>query len=61
MTSRSIVMYLSTQLTKSSIMIPKTFASFLLESFQFHMSDRVYDDAYEIITEGSLQVLPAPD
>jgi hypothetical protein len=33
----------------------------LLESFQFCMSDRVCDDACKIITEGSLQVLPALD
>jgi hypothetical protein len=57
----SDVMYLSTQLTEPSVIISETFASFFLESFQFRMSDRVCDDAYEIITEGSLQVFPAPD
>jgi hypothetical protein len=52
--SFSDVMYLSTQLTEPSVIVPETFASFLLESFQFRMSDRVRDDASEIITEGSL-------
>jgi hypothetical protein len=53
-------MYLSTQLTEPSVIVLETFASFLLESFYFCMSDRVCDDACEIITESSLQVLPAP-
>jgi hypothetical protein len=44
------------QLTEPSVIVPETFVSFLLESFQFCMSDRVCDDACEIITEGSLQV-----
>jgi hypothetical protein len=59
--SFSDVVYLSTQLTELSEIVPKTFASFLLEAFQFRMSNRVCDDACEITTEGSLQVLPAPD
>jgi hypothetical protein len=53
--------YLSTQLTELSEIVPETFASFLLEAYQFYMSDRVCDDAYEIIIENSLQVLLAHD
>jgi hypothetical protein len=52
--SFSDVLYLSTQLTEPLVLVPETFVSFLLESFQFRMSDRVCDDACEIITEGSL-------
>jgi hypothetical protein len=59
--SFSDVMYLSTQFTKSSVIISKDLTTFLLESLQFCMGDRVCDDACEIFTKGSLQVLSSPN
>jgi hypothetical protein len=48
--SFSDVVYLIMQFTEPSIIVPETFAFFLLD----RVRDRVRDDAYEIITEGSL-------
>jgi hypothetical protein len=59
--SFSDVVYLSTQFTKSSVIISEALATFLFESLQFCMGDRVRDDACEIFTKGSLQVLPSPN
>jgi hypothetical protein len=43
------VMYLSMQLTKSVVIISEALASFLFESLQLYMGDRVCDDTYNFL------------
>jgi hypothetical protein len=59
--SFSDVVYLSKWFIKSLVIISKALATFLFESIQFCMGDRVCDDACKIFTKGSLQVLPSPN
>jgi hypothetical protein len=44
-------MYLSAQFAKPSIIVPETFASFLLEFFWFRMGDWVRNNACKIFTK----------
>jgi hypothetical protein len=55
------VVHLSTQFAKSTIIISEAFTTFLFETLQFYMGDRVRDAAYEIFTKSSLQVPPSPN